>query len=104
MAIIALNDVDRLEWRYASGKTVEITDIVVGTERRKGQGRKLVESLLQVLRANGQPPYMVYAITRSSNAIAQEFYQGIGFKSLGKLDGFYVDAQEAAVVYGKDIT
>jgi ribosomal protein S18 acetylase RimI-like enzyme len=80
--------VGTLVWRQGSGPTVEIFDIAVEAKaRRKGTGRRMVHRLMKTL-----PPgtKTVWAITRASNLIAQEFYQSLGF--LGSpLQRFYRD-------------
>lgn len=97
-----LDDRDRLEWREGHGRTVEIFDIVVGSERRKGRGRALIQLLLQQVPGDTA---MVYAITRLSNAIAHQFYEACGFRIVGRLHYFYRDAgqYEHALVYGLDL-
>ena len=78
---------DFLEWQSGSGGSVEITEIAVGSERGRGRGRALVAALL-----DGQDPSrLIYAITRETNTVAQEFYRALGFKTCGILRGFYDD-------------
>lgn len=97
---------DYLVWRVGYGRTVEIEDIAVGSERRRGIGRKLVEKLLLAV-----PPdtAMVYALTRAGNTIAHQFYEALGFRIVGRLHYFYRDVNEKgngslehAIVYGLD--
>lgn len=91
---------DYLVWRVASGRTVEICDIAVLTARRKGQGTQLLETLRNVVPVDTS---LIYAITRWSNTIAQQFYEARGFVILGRLHNFYVDGpadKEHGVVYG----
>lgn len=94
---------DQLVWRPGQGRTVEIFDIVVNSERRRGRGREMVESLKQCV-----PPStaLIYAITRLSNTIAHEFYESLGFRIVGRLHNFYResgDETEHAMVYGLDL-
>lgn len=91
-------DKDFLQYRWGSGCTVEITELQVGSERRVGKGRRLVEKLLQ--RIHGRT-HLVYAITRSSNEIAREFYIAVGFEEMVTLKNFYSEGD--AVIYGKRI-
>ena len=93
---------DFLDWREGQARTVEVFDIVVGTERRKGIGRKLVERLLAEI---PKDTAIVYAITRMGNVIAHEFYESLGFRIVGRLHNFYRDGGEveSALMYGLDI-
>lgn len=89
---------DFLIWRDGSGDTVEILDIVVDSDRRKGRGRQLIEALFKMLPAATK----VFAITRTSNLIAQQFYEKLGFSVTGILRNFYGSAHSAdAVMYGR---
>lgn len=99
MSRIALDDDrDFLVYRPGSGGTVEIFDIVVGSERRKGRGRELVSRLLQQF----PPDTRVYAITRASNFIAHEFYEALGFQVVAPLREFYSGEHTIdAVMYGR---
>lgn len=91
---------DYLDWRQGSGNTVEIFDIVVGSERGVGKGRKLVNLLYsQVDKTVG----LVFAITRDSNEIAKQFYLHIEFRRIGRLARFYPDTDEDAIMYGRNI-
>lgn len=82
-----------LAWRWGSGQTVEILDIVV-TERRVGHGRRLVQMLVDLLAT----PAAVWAFTRKGNGIARDFYRGIGFQEAAVLPGFYQDGDAAVLV------
>lgn len=64
-----------LEWREGSGGTVEIYDIAVNSERRKGIGRAMIKEL-----AEAYPGYTIFAFTRASNAVARLFYEALGFQ------------------------
>lgn len=81
--------------RAGSGGTVEIFDIAVTTERRKGAGRKLIQELFATL----DPATRVFAITRAENLIAQKFYEALGFDGI-PLRRFYSDDRRIdAVMY-----
>lgn len=105
--IVYNNGLDRLTYREGSGKTVEIFDIAVGSERRKGIGRALVSDLMDRFPQGT----VVWAITRSDNCGAQRFYEGIGFRTIGVLRSFYEHDPTAttqgervdAVMYGKQV-
>ncbi len=91
---------DFLDWRVGSGNTVEIFDIVVGSNRREGKGRKLMEKLFK------RVPWAscVYAITRIDNEVAQQFYEKLLFTNVGVLRRFYRDERSRgadAVIYGR---
>ncbi len=90
-----------LIWRQGSGHTIEIYDIYVDPKyRRCGVGRQLVAELTKIA-----PPHIrtIFALTRPTNMIAQEFYEGIGFSVLGVLRNFYRDTDingVDALMYG----
>lgn len=86
MTRIELDDPrDFLIHREGSGGSVEIFDIVVNSERRKGRGRKLLEKLFATL----APETRVYAITRADNEVAQQFYEKTLFNVVNPLRRFY---------------
>lgn len=86
---------DVLVWRDGSGGTIEIYNLVVNSERRAGKGRRLVQQLCADVA--GQT-HLVWALTRASNVIAQQFYRALGFRTLARLPHFY--AEEDAVLVG----
>lgn len=106
--VIILDDPrDFLVWRKGSGRSVEIFDIAVGSERRKGKGRKLIELLIdRICPTLGAKK--VFAITSASNFIAQQFYEELRFRSI-PLRNFYevLDKTGAetvdAIMYIRDI-
>lgn len=104
---ITLDDDDRdyLDWRQGSGHTIEIYDLCVGSERRRGRGRALVNRLLRNLPSGTR---MVWAITRGTNRIAQLFYEEMRFRIVGNLFDFYQDEGSNprcvdAIMYGRDV-
>lgn len=96
---------DCLKYRDGSGNTVEIFDIVVGSDRRKGIGSQMV----RILRSQLPPEKtLVYAITRASNQIAHRFYEACGFRLIANLFDFYKDDPDQknsidAIMYGLDL-
>lgn len=93
---------DYLEWRYASGPTVEVTDIEVRTRRRDGIGRAMLYSMMRSLPKEVR---LVWAITRIENLVAQQFYEGCGFRVIAVLRRFYRDTHDDladAVMFGRD--
>lgn len=82
---------DFLRWRTASGRTIEITDIQIMSERRQGRGRELVQKLFGIIEKEHPTCNLVWAITRTTNQIAQIFYESLGFRVVGVLRQFYED-------------
>lgn len=94
---------DFIDWRPGSGRSVEIFDIAVGSARRQGRGRELIRRLLVEI---PKETSLVFAITRISNTIAQQFYESCGFRLISRLHNFYqdgVNGNEHALMYGLDI-
>ncbi len=88
--ILNQNGEDFLDYRVGSGDTVEIFDIVVNSERRKGRGRELIEQLFMVINSDSRGiGKQVWAITRADNLIAQQFYEALQFHVSGVLRRFY---------------
>jgi len=99
MKTLTLEDpADNLIYREGSGGTVEIYDIVVGSERGVGKGRALVKRLLDEVQDRTN---LIFAITRASNHRAQQFYAHCGFRFVGSLHSFY-DGEDA-IVFGLDV-
>lgn len=90
---------DFVEWVNRPDGGVEILDIAVNSERRRGRGRKLLESLFKQL----APETRVFAITRIDNEIAQQFYEKCCFEVVGVLRRFYSSAHRCAdaIMYGR---
>lgn len=99
---INLNHLDYLRWRNGSGATVEIYDIVVGSDRRKGAGTQMVNLLKTRVPLETR---LIFAICRDSNAIARQFYDALGFRIVGHLTAFYNDDKgiEDAIMFGLDL-
>lgn len=104
MRLILKDERDFIDWRLGSGRTVEIFDIAVNSVRREGKGRQLVEKLKMEIPKDTS---LIFAITRISNEIAQQFYEANGFRIVGRLHRFYQDGpgggDESALMYGLDI-
>ena len=76
----------------------EILNLAVREEcRRQGEGRALVEELLR--RFAKSSVSRVFLEVRESNRGAIEFYERMGFRQLGRREGYYQEPQEAALVY-----
>jgi ribosomal protein S18 acetylase RimI-like enzyme len=76
---------DFLDYQQRPDGTVEIVDIAVNSERRKGKGRRLVEALFSRLGKDTR----VWAITRADNEIAQQWYEALQFNVVGVLRRYY---------------
>lgn len=106
MVRISLDDPhDYLDWRVGSGGSVEIFDLAVGSERRRGRGRELV---CRLLRAAPPGTRRVWALTRAGNEGAHAFYVAVGFRLGGAVRAFYPDrfegeGPEDAAVFIKDL-
>lgn len=89
------NYADFLLWRDCPGGTVEIVDIAVGSDRRKGVGTAMVRRLQRL-----RPDAGIFAITRMTNEVAQQFYESLGFHVAGVLRRFYsADRGADAIMY-----
>lgn len=95
---------DYLEWRYAPGQTAEIVDIKVLSERVRGKGRRLVETLMRELKSKQatNPVRLLYAFARVDNDLARGFYRAIGFVEIVPIPGFYRDSSpvQDAILWG----
>jgi ribosomal protein S18 acetylase RimI-like enzyme len=91
---------DFLVWRMGSGNTVEIFDIQVGSERRSGRGRALVNLLLNKFLPRGVK--RVWAITRDTNFIAHQFYEELKFRGVPLRD-FYGQGGVDAIMFIRDL-
>ena len=102
--ITLLDPNDYLDWQKGSGRSVEIYDIAVNSERGIGNGRRLVERLKREM---PKDTALIFAITRISNTIAQQFYESLGFRIVGRLHNFYREEKstnfESALMYGLDV-
>lgn len=83
---------------------MEIFDIAVTSERRKGHGKALMRLLFRRLPVEIR---LVFAITRADNFVAQHFYEALGFRIIAPLRHFYQDGSGKptidAVMYGRDV-
>lgn len=104
---------DYVSFRVGMAGTLEIFDIAVQSERRKGRGKLLFNMLLErvaeindVRRNGGVGVLLIFAITRWGNTIAQEYYEAMGFRIVGRLHNFYRGdggRAENGIMYGYDI-
>jgi ribosomal-protein-alanine acetyltransferase len=86
--------------RIVAGEA-EILNLAVKKEdRRQGIGQQLVLTTLD--RHAGAGVLKVFLEVRESNCAAIEFYEGLGFRQVGKRPGYYRDPLEAALVLARD--
>jgi len=87
---------DYLLWCGGTANSIEIADIVVMSKRRSGIGRKLVSAMLLAL----DTETVVWACTRTTNEIAQQFYEALGFDVAGVVRRLHGTEQGAdGVIY-----
>lgn len=89
-------------YRINPGNVVEIVDIVTKSEYRGcGHGRRLLEQFFK--EDEIKDCTTVYAVTRASNLIAQQFYEKCGFEVTAVLRRFYsrVEPVADAIMYGR---
>jgi len=92
-----------LLWREGGGRTIELFDInVANIARRRGIGRRLVLEMLSQIPTDTA---LVFAITRAGNEPAQQFYESMKWRLVGRLHRFYPDEEggESALMYGLDL-
>ena len=97
---------------YVSERTTGISGIVIGRtvadeaeilnlavkreNRRIGEGKKLVQKMLEEFLARGVS--RVFLEVRESNNAAIGFYEHLGFRTIGKRKDYYQEPREAALV------
>jgi [ribosomal protein S18]-alanine N-acetyltransferase len=78
-------------------KEGEILNLAVkGNLRGKGQGSALVAAMLSVFSARGV--VRVFLEVRESNLGAIAFYKRLGFRQVGRREGYYHEPREAALI------
>ncbi len=83
------------------GPEWELENIVIG-ERGRGYGFLLLHVFLIALRIHGGEA--VFLEVRASNAAARHLYEKHGFTETGRRRIYYLDPQEDAILYRKDLT
>ena len=84
------------------GEESEILNLAVHPEqRRRGIARRLVEEAVVRLTAEGVR--MVFLEVRESNEGARAFYDGLGFRQMGRHPGYYHRPREAALVLAREL-
>ncbi len=83
--------------RATSPGEIELLNIAVGPGfRRRGIGRLLVESVLQM--AKTQTNVSVFLEVRASNQAARSLYKSLDFHELGVREKYYENPPESAIV------
>jgi ribosomal-protein-alanine N-acetyltransferase len=79
----------------------ELLNLAVREEcRRQGEGRALLVELRRRFAESGVS--RVFLEVRESNLGAIAFYERMGFRRSGRREGYYLEPQEAALVYEKN--
>lgn len=89
---IIRNKIDELQYKIGHCGEIEIEDIKVMSERKKGIGREMFNELLEL------NPKTVYAFTRKSNVVGRHFYKALGFREI-ELPNFYSEEDAILVIY-----
>ena len=89
---------------FISGRRIaveaEILNLVVKQEfRRQGLGQALVRVVLERFCQDGA--LQVFLEVRESNHSAISFYRRLGFREIGRREGYYSDPPEAALVMAR---
>jgi ribosomal-protein-alanine N-acetyltransferase len=80
-----------------AGDEGEILNLAVKQQyRRQGVGRALAKALIELFAQDAV--LQVFLEVRESNAEALALYQGLGFRKVGRREGYYREPEEAAVV------
>lgn len=77
---------DVLVYRDGGGDTIEVFDIVVNSERKVGNGRKLMEMLEEKV---GKGTH-IHIFARHQNIVARQFYKKMGYNPI-LIQNFYPD-------------
>ncbi len=76
----------------------EILNLAVKPQyRRQGVGRALMKALLEAFAREAVD--QVFLEVRQSNEGAIAFYRGLGFREVGRREGYYQEPEEAALVF-----
>jgi ribosomal-protein-alanine N-acetyltransferase len=76
----------------------ELENIVVApTSRRKGLGKRLLDTLLSAVRETNSSA--IFLEVRESNAAARTLYEKASFEPTGRRKSYYTDPTEDAVLY-----
>lgn len=87
---------DYLDYREGMDNTIEIFDIKVRSERRKGKGKELFNKLLV------RQPRLIYGFTRESNELGRAFYKALGFRET-VIPNFYQDENAIMIIYENSV-
>lgn len=79
-----------------------ITNVAVHPDhRRRGIGRKLMQTIEQLVRSRGGDRLTLEV--RKSNSWAQHLYQSLGYRAAGLRKGYYRDNNEDAIIMWKEL-
>jgi ribosomal-protein-alanine N-acetyltransferase len=85
-----------------AGPDWELENIVVApAARRRGLGKRLLETLLQ--HAQRHSAQAVWLEVRASNAAARALYESCGFAPVGVRRLYYRDPQENAILFSRNL-
>jgi len=90
---------DFLTYRYGQNYTIEIYNIVVGSNRGKGIGTSMLKDLIKIAKLE-MLSKRIYAYTRQENEMASKFYRKNNFNGT-LIKNFYPDGN--AIIYVKEI-
>lgn len=83
-------------WDY--GESLHIANITVHPNyRRRGYGRFMLKFAISKAREMGKR--MLTLEVRESNEPARKLYESEGFEAIGKINGYYPDDYENAIIY-----
>ena len=83
--------------RRVAPDEIELLNIAVSPEfRRHGIGRRVLESVLQTAKTQGDTS--VFLEVRASNQAAQSLYKSLDFHELGVREKYYENPTESAIV------
>jgi [ribosomal protein S18]-alanine N-acetyltransferase len=84
------------------GDEAEILNLAVRCEvRGRGVGTALVKALLNRY-ARGNVVRRTFLEVRESNRVAIAFYEGLGFKKIGRRERYYREPDEAALILARE--
>lgn len=85
---------------WFTGNGAQLGNLAVAEEhRRRGLGRRLVLTALEAARRSGSGTHLVLEV-RESNEAAIRLYRDLGFRLLGRRNGYYRSPREDALVMG----
>lgn len=74
---------------------------IAGSERGRGEGRRLLRHAMAAARARGV--HHLFLEVRASNAVARALYESEGFLEVGRRSKYYVRPVEDALILRKEL-